>query len=144
MQAWLYLVVLGAAIWVGVDASKLGARRGALGGGMLDMGPAGWFFACLLFWIVTVPCYLVTRPKLVRRARVLSTHPQFAAAAAAYVPPGTPQGPVAGYGMATGGYQPGFAPPVPTAPMPPPGWYPSPDGPGMRWWDGTNWTGHTA
>jgi hypothetical protein len=33
------LIELALAIWVAVDASKLGARRGKLGGGLLDMGP---------------------------------------------------------------------------------------------------------
>jgi hypothetical protein len=27
-------------------------------------------------------------------------------------------------------------------PPPPPGWYQDPRGPGLRWWDGTNWTEH--
>jgi len=117
MQGWMFLIVLGTAIWVGVDASRLGAKRGVLGGGMLDMGPAAWFFASLLLWIVALPSYLATRPKLVRRAQALAMHPQLGAA-------------------------PGFGGGVPS--LPPPGWYPSPSGPGFRWWDGTNWTGHTA
>lgn len=25
---------------------------------------------------------------------------------------------------------------------PEPGWYPNPEGPGLRWWDGTAWTAH--
>jgi len=35
-------------------------------------------------------------------------------------------------------------PPAPVAPgAPPPGWHPDPYGsPGLRWWDGTAWTGH--
>jgi hypothetical protein len=27
-------------------------------------------------------------------------------------------------------------------PLPPPGWYQDPSGPGLRWWDGTRWTEH--
>jgi hypothetical protein len=26
-----------------------------------------------------------------------------------------------------------------TSPLPPPGWYPDPEQPGQRWWDGTTW-----
>ena len=59
------LVVLGTSIWVAIDSSTLGARKGVLGGGFLDMGPVGGFFGCLLVWIVVFPCYLVARPKLV-------------------------------------------------------------------------------
>jgi len=31
--------------------------------------------------------------------------------------------------------------PTPSLP-PPPGWYPDPTGPGLRWWDGYRWTEH--
>jgi hypothetical protein len=55
------LCVLGTAIWVAADASRLGARKGATGGGFLDMGPVGWFFACFFLSIVAFPCYLVHR-----------------------------------------------------------------------------------
>jgi Protein of unknown function (DUF2510) len=135
MQGWLYLVVIGFAIWVLVDASRLGARRGALGGGFLDMGPAAWFFACLLFWIVAIPCYLATRRRLVRRAHALATHqqfattahPQFATTAHAHV--GSPP-------VSAGGYA--------HTPDSTPGWYTFPDGLGQRWWDGANWTDHNA
>jgi hypothetical protein len=27
-------------------------------------------------------------------------------------------------------------------PPPPPGWYQDPTGPGLRWWDGAQWTEH--
>ena len=87
MQVWLFPVVIVTAICVAVDASRLGATRGGLGGGLLDMGPASWFFACLLLWIVALPCYLATRPKLVRRARVLASHPQFTGQASRPVVP---------------------------------------------------------
>ena len=65
MEQLVYLVVLGTAIWAGIDASQLGARRGVLGGGFLDMGPVAWFFAVWLLWIIAFPCYLVARPRLV-------------------------------------------------------------------------------
>jgi hypothetical protein len=128
MPGLLYLLVIGSAIWVAVDASRLDAKRGALGGGLLDMGPAAWFFACLLFWIITLPCYLATRPKLVRRAQVLSTHPQFMASAAAAVPAHAAGPPM----VSAGGYA--------HAPNSPAGWYTNSDGLDMRWWDGANWT----
>ena len=108
------------------------------------MGPAGWFVACLLVWVVTLPCYLARRPALVRRARVLAWHPQFAPA---------PAGPApviaGGYGLASNSAgplpllpQPGAAPP-PLVGGPPPGYYPNPDpnGFGTLWWDGANWEG---
>lgn len=66
------LVVFGTAIWVAVDASRLGAKKGTLGGGMLDMGPASWFFCCLLLWIVAFPCYLAARPRLAARQALVS------------------------------------------------------------------------
>ena len=56
-----WVVVIGSAIWVAADASKLGVSRGCLGGGMFDMGIAGWFFVTLLLWIVGFPAYLVHR-----------------------------------------------------------------------------------
>lgn len=31
---------------------------------------------------------------------------------------------------------------MPSAPSWPPGWYPDPTGPGLRWWDGNRWTEH--
>jgi hypothetical protein len=57
------LVVLGTTIWVGIDSSNLGMNRGRGGGGFLDMGTAGWVFACLLLWIISFPCYLAVRGK---------------------------------------------------------------------------------
>ena len=69
MQEWIGLCVLGSSIWVGVDAARLGVRRGGLGGGFVDMGAFGWFLACLLFWIVSFPVYLATRPRYVSRGQ---------------------------------------------------------------------------
>jgi hypothetical protein len=64
VAALVFLAFLASDIWVARDARRLGARRGTLGG-FLDMGPVGWFFACLFLWLVAFPCYLATRPKLV-------------------------------------------------------------------------------
>jgi hypothetical protein len=64
------LGIVGSSIWVAIDASKLGARRGALGGGMLDMGVASWTICCLIVWIVSFPCYLVARSKLIELRKV--------------------------------------------------------------------------
>lgn len=142
MQGWFYLVVIATAIWIAIDASHLGARRGTLGGGMLDMGPVGWFFATLLLWIVALPCYLVTRPKLVRRDSGFALYPQFAPGSQASAGVPMPAG-GSGYwpGSAPTGTAPGYpSPPAQHAPAPIAGWYPSPDGNGMTWWDGVKWT----
>ncbi len=129
MPGWLYLFVVASAIWVAVDASRLGAKRGALGGGLLDMGPVAWFFACALLWIIALPCYLITRPKLVRRALVLTTHPQFIGTAPAVIR--APAAVAAPAMVSAGGYA--------HTPDSPAGWYANADGQDMRWWDGENW-----
>lgn len=68
MGAAVIVIAVAGAAWAGLDAAKLGARRGRLGGGLLDQGPLTWFAACLLVWIVAFPCYLVIRPKLLAAA----------------------------------------------------------------------------
>lgn len=58
----MFLVVLSTAIWVVIDASSIGMRKGlVLGVG--NMGPWGWFFSTLLLWIVAFPMYLHYRGK---------------------------------------------------------------------------------
>jgi len=61
----ILIVVVGSAIWVAVDASNLGVKKGCLGGGFVDSGPIAWFFVTLLLWIIGFPLYLATRPKYV-------------------------------------------------------------------------------
>lgn len=141
-------LVLCAAIFIGVDSSRLGAKKGVLGGGFLDMGAVGWFFATFFLSVIAVPCYLVTRPKLVAtRARR-----QAATTNAAW--------PVS----SRGGPRPSWSPPIPTSGGPSTGWS-GPDHPGTpspqwaaaprwatdpwgehrwRWWDGANWTSQTS
>jgi hypothetical protein len=85
----IFLLVLASSLWVLADASNLGAKRGALGGGFLDSGAGAWFFGCLLFWIIAFPCYLVARPRLVaaKRARESSWRAPYPLAPANYGQP---------------------------------------------------------
>jgi hypothetical protein len=98
--AVIWLVIIGTSIWVAIDASNIGARKGLLKG-LANMGPAGWFFCCLILWIVGFPVYLAKRAEI-RAAAVASN--------AALSPQGM-AGPVA-QNLVTPN-------PVP----PPPGWY---------------------
>ncbi len=125
-----WLVAIATAIWVGIDASNLGMRRGRLNGGFLDMGPAGWVFACLLLWIVAFPCYLATR----------SRYKNLGVPSAGY---GAPMAPAQTWGAnpmpyASAPVRPGgqpFAPAQAVYPQQPPPV--SPDG--RWWWDGQRW-----
>jgi hypothetical protein len=56
----IWLIIPGTAIWVYFDAKSIGVEKGKLKG-LADMGPAGWFFACLLLWIIGFPLYLSKR-----------------------------------------------------------------------------------
>ncbi len=47
-------------MWVALDAGAIGVRRGQMRG-LADMGPGGWFAACLLIWIIAFPLYLSRR-----------------------------------------------------------------------------------
>jgi hypothetical protein len=81
------LVVVGTAIWVGIDANNLGVRRGRLPGSALDMSIASWVVCCLLLWIVAFPCYLVARGKYQAMQRGFATYGNVALAANAHVAP---------------------------------------------------------
>jgi len=96
MGILMFLIVVGTSIGVAVDASKLGVRRGLLGSSIADMGPAGWFFCCLLLWIVCFPAYLITRPKYV--AAAAGTRTQAWSGVPGAVPPSQfPSSPYGGY-----------------------------------------------
>ena len=73
MGSLLFLVIIGTSICVYADARALGAKRGRLKG-LLDMGPAGWFWVTLLFWIIGFPAWLVTRGKY-KQANIDSGEP---------------------------------------------------------------------
>ncbi len=53
-------VVFGSSFWVLIDSRKIGIKKGT-SNGFFNMGPTGWFLACLLFWIAAFPFYLVKR-----------------------------------------------------------------------------------
>ena len=57
------LIVVGTSIWVFVDANKKGVKAGQVSG-LKNMGTVGWFFACLLFWIIAFPYYVTVRDQL--------------------------------------------------------------------------------
>lgn len=67
MEAFMWLVVIGSAIWVYFDAKKIGARRGLLPG-FFDLPPWAWALGCLGLWIVVLPAYLIKRPDIINAA----------------------------------------------------------------------------
>jgi hypothetical protein len=59
---FILLVVVGTSIWVLIDAKSIGVEKGKIKG-VANMGPWGWFFSCLLLWIIAFPLYLGNRGK---------------------------------------------------------------------------------
>lgn len=119
----MVFVVLLSSIWMAVDADRLGYDKRDIQG-LAAVGPAGWFFAGLLLWIVAFPLYLIKRPELKaageRRRLGLGR-----AQAMGYLPPPPPPG-----------YAPPYGPPPPPygaygpPPYPPPPHYGHPPMPG--------------
>ena len=65
IEVWLFYLCFAPAVvtvptsaWVLLETSRREARRFRGGG---PKGPISWFVACLLFWPVAFPAYLVTR-----------------------------------------------------------------------------------
>jgi hypothetical protein len=56
---------IGSSVWVRYDAKAIGVQKGQVKG-LADLGPWGWFFACLFLWIVAFPWYLAKRRELLR------------------------------------------------------------------------------
>lgn len=129
MEFIIFLLVVGTAVWVGIDASSLGVQRGRLGGGWEDMSVASWVICCLLLWIVAFPGYLFARPRYVALRCDPSNAPNQSWAA-----PGQ-----AARTPSASGYQapPQHLLPAQSAPVPAPP-QTSPDG--RWWWDGQTWS----
>ena len=56
-----WVMVLGTAIWVAIDSSKIHLKRYKSG---ISYGPVALFFACVLLWIIGFPWYLAMRYKI--------------------------------------------------------------------------------
>ena len=55
-----FSVVFGTSVWVLIDSRNIGIKKGSTTG-FFNMGPTGWFVACLLCWIAAFPVYLIKR-----------------------------------------------------------------------------------
>ncbi|MDA1184752.1 MAG: SHOCT domain-containing protein [Acidobacteria bacterium] len=55
-----FSVVFGTSVWVLLDSRSIGIKKGSTTG-FFNMGPTGWFLACLLCWIAAFPVYLIKR-----------------------------------------------------------------------------------
>jgi len=73
MTEFIWLLIVATSIWVVVDAKSIGVKSGQIKG-LGNMGPWGWFFACLLFWILGFPFYLAKRGEFKR----INSAPAFA------------------------------------------------------------------
>ena len=62
MESIILLIIIGTSIWVLIDAKSIGVEKGTVKG-VANMGPWGWFFCCLLLWIIAFPLYLGNRGK---------------------------------------------------------------------------------
>jgi hypothetical protein len=56
----MWIIVVGSAIWVLIDAKNIGVKKGLVPG-LGNIGPWGWFFVTLLLWIIGFPMYLYYR-----------------------------------------------------------------------------------
>jgi len=65
MDIYIWLLVFVTSIWVFFDAKKIGVKKGQIKG-LANMGPGGWFFACLLLWVIAFPLYLIKRSEFKR------------------------------------------------------------------------------
>ena len=124
-------LVLGSTVWVGIDASNLGVKRGRLGGGSLDMSTASWVICCLLLWVLAFPCYLAARAKYKALAGPWHAGNN---GGLGFTPPFAQQP-----AMASGQYSPAYG----AAPMPatyaPPAAPPQMSPDGHWWWNGHQW-----
>jgi hypothetical protein len=63
-----WIMILGTALWVAIDSSKIELKRYKSG---ISYGPVGLFFGLVLLWIVGFPWYLSMRYKIKHGTAVL-------------------------------------------------------------------------
>jgi hypothetical protein len=63
MNTPAFLLAFSLALIVGIDAYRIGARRGLVKG-VANMGPVSWFLGSLLVGIFTLPLYLIKRSEI--------------------------------------------------------------------------------
>ncbi len=54
------LIIVVTSLWVFFDARSIGVKKGQIKG-LANVGPVGWFFACLGLWVIAFPMYLFKR-----------------------------------------------------------------------------------
>ncbi len=81
MKSLYWVLMVCTAFWVGLDANRLGVKKGRLRGNPLDLSIALWVTLSLALPVIGLPCYLLTRGKY-RAIRSASLTPA--------VPVGTP------------------------------------------------------
>jgi hypothetical protein len=69
VSSFMFFVAWLCALWVYIDAKKIGVSKGQVRG-LADMGPAAWFWATLLLWIIAFPYYLTKRSAFQHANRV--------------------------------------------------------------------------
>lgn len=142
--AWVFAVgTLGYFLPWAIAASRGKSNQAAIG---LINFLTGWTF---IGWIAALVMACGRHQSVYvggTQVNVLLAQPQQPQAGYAPHPALPAQGaPTATYGAY--GTQPlDYAPtqPLAAAPMPPAGWFPDPEGPGQRYWDGQSWTEHRA
>lgn len=74
----ILIIVVMTSIWVLVDAQTIGVKKGQIKG-LGNIGPWGWFFVCILIWIIGFPFYLAKRAEFKRINMQLAQGNQVAA-----------------------------------------------------------------
>lgn len=75
-ELMIMLVVVGTSIWVLIDSTSIGAKKGLLKG-VCDMGPGGWFISSLALWIIGFPMYLSNRQRIIDAVQNPQKHDDF-------------------------------------------------------------------
>ena len=71
MLDFFLILVVATSLWVLFDARSIGVKKDVIPG-FFNMGPVGWFFSCLLMWIIGFPAYIAKRGAY---KQALSNHP---------------------------------------------------------------------